>query len=219
MNTELLTICLIRYFFTLAGVDPGDAFKLALGNFSLAFIGTVSSWFTQTHFGRRTIYITGLCIMLPIMWLVALLELAPDAAGTIKWVQSGILMLWFLTYGSTIGPIPYVIASEVGASQLRVKTIALGRNTYYFWAVLNVIAAPYMLNPAEANLKGKAAFPAACFTILLLTWAWFRLPEMKDRTPEELDVLFDRRVSARQFRIEGRKLADARIAAQDNDGL
>ena len=34
-----------------------------------------------------------------------------------------------------------------------------------------------MLNPKEGNLKGKAAFLAAAFTILLLIWAYFRLPE------------------------------------------
>ena len=198
----------ITYFFTLAGVPAGDAFKLALGNFSLAFIGTVSSWFTQTYFGRRTIYMTGLCFMVPIMWTVGFLELGSN--DTTRWVQAGLLMFWFLCYGTTIGPIPYIIAAEVGASQLRVKTICLGRNTYYFLNFINVIAAPYMLNPSEGNLKGKAAFPAAVSTICLLAWAYFRLPEMKQRTPEELDTLFDRKVSARNFKKEGEILARER---------
>lgn len=30
-------------------------------------------------------------------------------------------------------------------------------------------------------------------------WAYFRLPEAKDRTYEEMDLLFTRGVSARQF--------------------
>jgi SP family general alpha glucoside:H+ symporter-like MFS transporter len=34
---------------------------------------------------------------------------------------------------------------------------------------------PYMLNPKEGNLKGKAAFPAGAFTVLLLVWAFYRL--------------------------------------------
>lgn len=31
-------------------------------------------------------------------------------------------------------------------------------------------------------------------------WAYFRLPEPKDRTYEELDILFAKRIPARQFR-------------------
>lgn len=51
--------------------------------------------------GRRTIYISGLVTMLPIMWIVAFLELALNAATNpgIKWAQSSILMIWFFTYG------------------------------------------------------------------------------------------------------------------------
>lgn len=37
----------------------------------------------------------------------------------------------------------------------------------------------------------------ACF--LLLVWTYFRLPEPKDRTYGELDVLFEHGVSARKF--------------------
>ena len=59
-----------------------------------------------------------------------------------------------------------------------------------------------MLNPAEGNLKGKAAFPAGVFTAMLLVWGYFRLPETKGMTPETLDHLFFNRVPARQFKKE-----------------
>lgn len=36
-----------------------------------------------------------------------------------------------------------------------------------------------------------------CFCVLL--WAFFRLPETKGRTYEELDVLFSQKISARKF--------------------
>jgi SP family general alpha glucoside:H+ symporter-like MFS transporter len=47
-----------------------------------------------------------------------------------------------------------------------------------------------MLNPTKGNLKGKAAFPASGFLVGCLIWGYFRLPEMKGRTFEELDILF-----------------------------
>lgn len=101
--------------------------------------------------------------------------------------------------GLTIGPVPYTIAASVGAANLRVKTISLGRNTYYVLSIVNVVASPYMLNPAEANLQGKAAFPAAALTLIMVVWSYFRLPELKGMTAETLDQLFGAKVPARKF--------------------
>jgi SP family general alpha glucoside:H+ symporter-like MFS transporter len=42
--------------------------------------------------------------------------------------------------------------------------------TTEFTTEMNSVVAPYMLNPKEGNLKGKAAFPAGAFTVLLLVW-------------------------------------------------
>lgn len=156
--------------------------------------------------------------MLPLMFVVAFLGVAPPSSG-IQWAQCALLMIWFFCYGEstttsttpanpsgcTIGPIPYAIAAEIGASNLRMKTIALGRGTYYILSVLNSVVSPYMLNPTEGNLKGKAAFPAAVFTILLLIWAFFRLPETKGMTTETLDHLFHQEVAARKFKEEAQR--------------
>lgn len=73
---------------------------------------------------------------------------------------------------------------------------------YYFLSVINVIVAPYMLNPLHGDLKGKAAFPAAVLTLLLIVWTFFRLPETKGMTPETLDHLFHEKVPARRFKAE-----------------
>lgn len=161
----------ITYFFTLAGLSPADSLKLALGNYSIAFVGTVLSWFVQRRFGRRDIYLAGLLVMGFPMALVGFLDLAPSSSS-IRWAQSALLLVWFFCYGIsalvltsyssltkqmpgiTIGPIPYAIAAEVGAVELRSKTISLGRNTYYLLSILNTIVAPYMVrNIAATYLK------------------------------------------------------------------
>ena len=90
--------------------------------------------------------------------------------------------------------------------QLRYKTIALGRNAYYFLAIINSVISPYMLNPKKWDLKGKAAFPAATLNVLLFLWAYFRLPETKGMTPETLNHLFHEKVPARKFKEEATRL-------------
>ncbi|EJU01345.1 sugar transporter [Dacryopinax primogenitus] len=186
------------YFFEQAGMPASDAFKLTLGTFSIAFCGTVSSWFTQTYFGRRTLFLAGTAFMGPLLFVIGFLQLAP-VTDNIRWAQAVILVIWFGGYGATIGPIPYVIAAEISSSNLRTKTISVARDMYYLSNLVNSIVSPYMLNPQNANLKGKAAFPAACFNVALFVWAFFRLPESKGRTFEELDILFAKHVPARKF--------------------
>ncbi|RDL33930.1 Uncharacterized protein BP5553_08298 [Venustampulla echinocandica] len=189
----------ITYFFTLAGLSPGDSYKLALGTYSIAFVGTASSWVLQAYVGRRKIFLFGLAAMTPIMWIVGFLALAPPT-GAIAWAQSVLLLVWFGAYGLTIGPIPFVIASEIGATRLRSKTLSLARNSCYLMVIVNVVVAPYMLNLAQGNLKGIAAFPAAGLSMLCLLWAYFRLPETKGRTYTELDILFELGLPARKFK-------------------
>lgn len=99
-----------------------------------------------------------------------------------------------------VGPLAFTIVSEVSSTRLRSKALALGRNAFQSSGIVFGVAVPYMLNPTEGNWKGKAGFffGGTCFCSFL--WAYFRLPELKDRTYEELDILFEKRVSARKFR-------------------
>lgn len=56
-----------------------------------------------------------------------------------------------------------------------------------------------MLSPNEWNWAGMTGFFYAGLTALLITFMWFMLPETKDRTFAELDVLFENMVPAREF--------------------
>ena len=49
-------------------------------------------------------------------------------------------------------------------------------------------------------MQGKLGFFFGGLAALCLVWAYFRVPETMSRTYEELDLLFDRNVSARKFK-------------------
>jgi len=55
-------------------------------------------------------------------------------------------------------------------------------------------------NPTQWNLQGKAALIGASTSTLLIIWAYFRLPETNGKTYEELDLLFEAGVPARDFK-------------------
>lgn len=72
------------YFFTLAGLAAADSFKLGLGTYCIAFVGTTGSMYVMTYIGRRTLWLAGLCFMLPLMLLIGILGCLEQTSG-IKW--------------------------------------------------------------------------------------------------------------------------------------
>lgn len=50
------------------------------------------------------------------------------------------------------------------------------------------------------NWGGKAGFFYADTNLLCNIWCWFRLPETKDRSFGEIDLLFEHKVHARKFK-------------------
>ena len=59
---------------------------------------------------------------------------------------------------------------------------------------------PYFVNPTQWNLKGYTGFVWGGTTFVMLVWGFFRLPETKGRSYDELDVLFAKKVPARKFK-------------------
>lgn len=56
-----------------------------------------------------------------------------------------------------------------------------------------------MLSPTDWNWAGMTGFFYAGLTAILFVFMYFMLPETRNRTYGELDVLFENRVSARKF--------------------
>ncbi|KNG90481.1 putative maltose permease [Aspergillus nomiae NRRL 13137] len=187
------------YFFQQAGVSGSTAFDISIGYYGLGFVGTLIAWFLMTHYGRRTIFIGGLALMCITMLTIGFAALAPESNNAAVWAQSILLVIWVFLYDGSVGPLAFCIVSEVGSTRLRAKTVALGRCSFYFWFIIFGVATPYMLNPEAANWKGKTFFLYGGTCFLSMVWAYFRLPEMKDRTYEELDILFRTKTSARKF--------------------
>lgn len=75
-----------------------------------------------------------------------------------------------------------------------------------FGCTIDVIAAfivtfvtPYLIKPQYANLSSKVGFIFAGFTTLYLIWSIFFLPDLKGRSLEEVDELFNAKLWAWEF--------------------
>lgn len=187
------------YFFIQAGISTENAFSIAIASTGMAFLGTCVSWVLLSYFGRRTLYFGGISLASVALLIVGICSAAGGTQSGASWAQVAFVLIWKLIYSMTVGPICYAIISETSAVRLRPQTVVIARNTYAMVQILAYILNPYMINPIEWNWKGKAGFFWAGTAAATATWAYFRLPETKDRTYEELDVLFNEKVSARNF--------------------
>lgn len=186
------------YFFEQAGISENTAYGISLGGTGIAFCGTCISWFYISKFGRRSIFLTGFYILLFCLYLIAILACVPQSPA-IKYVQATLCLIWLGSYSMTVGPIVYTIVAEIGATRLRTQTVVLGRSTYYVGNIIGGVLEQYMINPTQWNWRGKTAFFWAIASTVTTIWAFFRLPETKDRTFEELDILFLKKIPARHF--------------------
>ncbi|KAF2433825.1 sugar transporter [Tothia fuscella] len=189
-------------FYQIAGLSVQKSFDMSVAFLAAGFVGVLFSWILLVRFGRRRIYNTGLAMMAIIMILVGILDCLPNYTNRpgIAWAQASLLMLWNFCFDFSIGPVCYVLISEVSATTVRAKTIAVATAVQAVFAIVTSVAIPYIINPDQANLRGKIGFFFGGLSALSLVWSWFRLPETKGRTYEELDIMFSRGVRTREFK-------------------
>ncbi|PIA89215.1 General alpha-glucoside permease [Cercospora beticola] len=190
------------YFFELAGLPTRDAFGMSCGFLALGFLGTLFSWFLLLRFGRRQIYNLGLLLLVVLMILIGILDCIPgyEENKPLIWAQSSLMLVWNFCYDFSVGPVCFVILCEVSATKVRSKTIAVATATQALLAIGMTVAIPYMLNADQADMRGKIGFFYGGLSAIALVWAYFRIPETKGRTYEELDIMFSRDVPTRQFK-------------------
>ena len=193
------------YFYNAAGLPPSQSYTMALIQYALGAVGVVLAWFAMSKVGRRTLYVYGLATLTFLMLIVGCISLAPNATNkdniniSASWATGSMLLVFTFVYDFTVGPICYSLVAEIPSTRLRQKTVVLARNLYNICGLALGFLIPYMLNPLAWGLMGRSGFIWAGCAALCTTWAYFRLPEPKGRTFAEIDVLFERGVSARKF--------------------
>ncbi|KAK3353877.1 hypothetical protein B0T25DRAFT_569063 [Lasiosphaeria hispida] len=123
---------------------------------------------------------------------------------------------------TTIGPVCCPIAAETPSGRLRYKTEAIGRFVYNLTGLVTNSITPRMIDFANWyvpshrrwNWGAKAGLVYAGTNLICNIWCWFRLPETKDRTFDEIDLLFEHQVPARKF-----KSAKAEQFARQNENV
>ncbi|EFQ31234.1 sugar porter family MFS transporter [Colletotrichum graminicola M1.001] len=187
------------YFFRQAGIGSNLAFALGLITSALQTVFVMLSWILTTYLGRRTIYVWG--SLINVCFLIALGiagSVGESNAASLAMASLGLIV----SVGFTLGPAPasWVIIAETSAVRLRPLTTGIGRAAYYIVNIPCIFLATYMLNPTGVNLGGRCGYVwgATGFVCFVVSYIW--LPEMKGRSFREIDIMFKRRIPARQWK-------------------
>ncbi|EXJ56752.1 MFS transporter, SP family, general alpha glucoside:H+ symporter [Cladophialophora yegresii CBS 114405] len=208
------------YFLEQAGLATSKSYDFALGQYGINMGGVFGAWFLMTlGVGRRALYLYGLCGLCTMLFIMGFLGLVPDSHRDAAALATGSIMLvWALCYQLTVGTVCYSLVAELSTRRLQIKTVVLGRNLYNIVGIICSVLTPYMLNPGEWDWGNYAGFfwAAICFCCIIYTY--FRVPEPAGRSFAELDLLFERGVSARKFASTKVDVFDATVVHETVEG-
>ena len=97
-------------------------------------------------------------------------------------------------------PASQVISSETSSLKLRSQTLAVGWFSAGVSTGVFAIVLPYIYNPDKGNLRAKTGFVMMGIATVGFALVWLFVPEMKDRTPMEIDRMFALRLRTRAFK-------------------
>ena len=175
----------IPMLFEMAGVQQRH---VALLQFSVTYLAmavlTIASSQLIDRVGRRPLWLFGSASM----------ALATAATGVVfhahihGWPVLLVVLLCALPHVLALGPLPWLMMSEIFPTRLRAKAVAL--TTTCLWLVIYTAAQlfPMLLGFSQRHLGSPAGafwvFTAVCLASVL--FGWKMLPETRGRTLEEI---------------------------------
>ncbi|KAI0172970.1 hypothetical protein GGR52DRAFT_546850, partial [Hypoxylon sp. FL1284] len=205
------------YFYQQAGVD--DVFKISIYSMVVQLVGVAAGLYCAYKvWGRRTMLLVGTGAAAISMAAPALgATIAPGTPEAAK-VFLAFNFIYGLTYSGFAGSMTWPVSAEVVSSRLRVVTLSFATGVDYFFAWLTSFCSPYFINPTALNWGAKYCWIWAASNVVTfgkrfrvaltrhsrlltsrLAFFWFFLPDMKGRSLEEIDEMFEKRVATRDF--------------------
>lgn len=175
------------------------AFKLNLITTCLQFVANAVAWPISSSFGRRTIYLYGLAFNICMLFTLAIIASVPQTHST-NYGQAALGIIISVVFAGTQGPISYTIIAETSSVRLRALSTAVGRAGYYVAEIPMIYLSDKMLNTDGWDLAGKCGYVWGGTAVVCWVVAYFWLPELKGRSYRETDILFNRRIPARDFK-------------------
>lgn len=177
-----------------AGISNSFVTQMILGgiNFGTTFLGL----YNIQYFGRRKSLIIGaLWMFICFMVFASVGHFALDRTTPSNTPSAGIAMVCFasffiLGFASTWGPMVWTIIAELYPSEFRARSMALATASNWLWNFLLAFFTPFITSAID--FRFGYVFAGCLF--LAAGTVYFCVIEGKDRTLEEIDTMYIRKV-------------------------
>ncbi len=170
--------------FKLVGFEGTSAQILAtMGLGAVNVIATIVATFVVDRAGRRPLLLGGLAVMVVSLAVLSFGLMQPHAGPWLSYVAAGSLAMFVAAFAVSLGPIPYVIMSEIFPA--RVRSIGMSLAAASAWGC-NMMVTVTFLSLLEAVGQANLfwAYCAVCLGGLI--FSYLRVPETNNCS---LDVI------------------------------
>ncbi|EMC96383.1 hypothetical protein BAUCODRAFT_473149 [Baudoinia panamericana UAMH 10762] len=186
------------YFFQIAGI--GKPFQNSVILVTVGVVAIIINTCVITRYGRRRLFLLVGLIFCAITMLIlaAVYTAAPTSPTTLNLIVA-MSVIYILSYNGAISSYAWLSGGELPQQRLRSYTFGLAASVGFLGAWLATFTAPYFINPAALGWGPKYGYIWVPSCVLAAVWVYFCLPEVKGRTLEEIDEMFEKKLPARKF--------------------
>ncbi|KAL8279447.1 hypothetical protein RQP46_008259 [Phenoliferia psychrophenolica] len=188
---------LVIFFFQLGLTN---VWQIIIILYVIVVVLTLGGFFVQDFFGRRFLLMSGGAIM------------AASLIGV-----GGITAVTPQPVGARANACVALMAAELPSEALRDKTLAIGAFGGYIVGMIIGFVNPYMQNPEYGNLGGKVGFIYGGMSVVSIVFCYCFVPELKGRTLEEVDWMFQKGVPLRQMSTYACEIPQLEETSSDGD--
>lgn len=210
------------YFFLVAGVQDPFLISVILGLVGL--VSVTAAMPLVFRFRRRQILLPCIAIFTVCLFIFSSVGTAIPGSQAASKVLVTFMILYNVFFQISLGTMASMVVSECASTRLRSYTQSVTVFTAWSQATMWTCVLPYLINPDAANLGAKIGFMYGGFGIAIIFFVYFCVPEYYNRSLEELDEMFMKKVPARNFTnfvcvgtVEGHEGAEKAATEQVED--
>jgi len=207
----------IVYVFDMAGKTGDNNLIASSIQYVINVVMTVPGLYLIDHIGRRPMFLIGSTLMMILLFTVAGLLSShghfvpaglPDNTN-VRWVVSGsastgvivCTYLFVASFASTWGPAGWIYVSEIFPVEYRARGNGLCGSANWIFN----FALAYFVPPAFHNILWKTYILFAVFCFAMTVHVFFFFPETRNKSLEDISVLFSGKVPAWKSKDFGNK--------------
>ncbi|KAJ5106608.1 hypothetical protein N7456_003283 [Penicillium angulare] len=173
------------------GVTSGTTSLLATGVVGIInVLATIPAILIIDKVGRKPLLLAGsigmFCSMIIVAVIVAKFQHDWEHHATAGWAAVAFIWIYIANFGYSWGPASWVLIAEIFPLSIRAKGTSIGASSNW----MNNFIVAFVVPPMISGISWGMYLVFAALLFLGAIFIWFCVPETKNKTLEEMDVIF-----------------------------